>query len=200
MSLDTDAAGLMIAQSDAPGDYGLAEIGRIAKVCEESGATTVFTSGDRLESEMLVAARRFAYPALRRLGTTMLDDVAVPRERIAEFIGRIESIGRLARRQGVTIGTFGHAGDGNLHPTIIFDRTSPSSTVAAKTAFNDVIEAGLELGGTVTGEHGVGNIKRDQLAGELGPAVLNLHRRIKHALDPGGVMNPGKVLLEDGAD
>jgi len=191
MGLDTDAAALLLAQSDLPGELAADEVARIEAACAAAGADLVFASTDPDEAELLLAARRFAYPALERLGDTLLDDVAVPRRRLTEMI---EAVAVVARRNELTIGTFGHAGDGNLHPTIVYDRADPDQVRRAETAFDDLVQAALDLGGTVTGEHGVGLLKREHLAQELGPVGAHLHRSIKTALDPRNILNPGKVL------
>jgi glycolate oxidase len=191
MALDPDAAALLIAQSDLPGQEGAEEIAAAERACHAAGADLVVSTTDPEESELLLAARRFAYPALEQLGTTLLDDVAVPRAQVTRMIDEVE---RIAARYGVVVGTFGHAGDGNLHPTIVYDATDEAATDAARTTFDAIVEAALALGGTVTGEHGVGLLKRDHLASELGPVGVDLHRRIKLAFDPEGLLNPGKVL------
>lgn len=191
MGLDTEAGGLLLAQSDLAGAPGEAEVARMRARCERAGADLVVVTSDPQEAEALLAARRLAYPALERLGTTLLDDVAVPRGRIIALIDRVE---RIAEQHGVLIGTFGHAGDGNLHPTIVFDAADDHQRRQAKAAFDAVVAAALDLGGTVTGEHGVGVLKREHLLTELDPGALELHRRIRAALDPLGLLNPGKVL------
>jgi glycolate oxidase len=191
MDLDVDAAALLVARSDAPGELGATEIATIEACCREAGADLALSTTDPDEGELLLAARRLAYPALEQLGTTLLDDVAVPRSRLTTMIARVADV---ADRHGVTIGTFGHAGDGNLHPTIVYDATDDAEVAAARAAFDDLVTAALDLDGTVTGEHGVGLLKRDHLAVELGEVGLDLHRRVKAAFDPDGLLNPGKVL------
>jgi len=125
------------------------------------------------------------------LGSTLIDDVAVPRSRIAEFLDGCDAI---AEQRGLVIGVVGHAGDGNMHPTIVFDPTDDDQRTRAYGAFDDILELGLALGGTITGEHGVGAIKVDWLEREIGPVALDVHRAIKDALDPAGLLNPGKVF------
>jgi glycolate oxidase len=191
MGLDTAAAALLLAQSDLPGDLAADEVTTIERACKEAGAGLVVSSTDPDEADMLLAARRFAYPALEQLGDTLLDDVAVPRGRLTEMIDEVAAI---AERHQLTIGTFGHAGDGNLHPTIVYDRTDADELARVAAAFDAIVEAALRLGGTVTGEHGVGLLKQEHLAQELGPVGLEVQRAIKRALDPQGILNPGKVL------
>lgn len=101
---------------------------------------------------------------------------------------------RIASECEVPIGVVGHAGDGNLHPNIVVDRADPASLARGRRAFDEIIRLGLELGGTCTGEHGVGLLKRDWLAREVGPVGMRVHQAIKAALDPAGLLNPGKVL------
>ncbi|MBM4420134.1 MAG: FAD-binding protein [Chloroflexi bacterium] len=192
LGLDPDAAALLVIRSDAPGEVADQELRLIEERCTAAGATLVVRGESEAESEMLMRARRLAGVALRRNGTVLAEDVAVPCSLVPELIDAIE---RVAERQGVTIATFGHAGDGNMHPAILFDRSDPASERAARAAFDDIMAAALALGGTVTGEHGVGLLKREALIDELGPSSLALHRRIKSLFDPLGIMNPGKVLL-----
>jgi glycolate oxidase len=191
MDLDRDAAALLVAQSDLPGQQAAAEVEIMEQRCSDAGASLVATTDDPVEGELLLEARRSAYPALERAGTTLLDDVAVPRHRITDLIAAIE---RIAAEHAVTIGTFGHAGDGNLHPTFVFDAADAQQTAAVHDAFDAIVDATLALGGTVTGEHGIGMLKREHLARELGDTQLRLQRSIKAALDPDGLLNPGKVL------
>lgn len=134
--------------------------------------------------------------ALEQLGSTLIDDVAVPRSKISEFLDRTTEV---ARMRGVIIGVVGHAGDGNMHPTVCFDPSDADQYERAFAAFNDILEAGLSLGETITGEHGVGNLKTDWLAREIGPVGLRAHAAIKAALDPLEIMNPGKVFASQAA-
>ena len=191
MDLPDDAAAMLIAQSDAGGEAGAADVAAVAKLCRDHGALECIEAEDDAEGELLLEGRRAALTALEELGTTMIDDVAVPRSRLAEFIGRIE---QLSAELDITIGVLGHAGDGNMHPTVVFDQTDPAQAERAQVAFDRVMEIGLELGGTITGEHGVGVLKRTWLAEEIGPVALDVHRAIKNALDPKNLLNPGKVV------
>ncbi len=101
---------------------------------------------------------------------------------------------QVSKDVGLTIGVVGHAGDGNMHPTIVFDKTDPEQCAAAEVAFGRILDAGRALGGTVTGEHGIGRVKQGFLAGEVGPIGLRVHRAIKAALDPAGLFNPGSMF------
>jgi glycolate oxidase subunit GlcD len=189
--LDRTAHALLVAQSDAGGEAAAQEIEALARLCRDAGAELVHTTDDPAEGDLLLAARRMALPALEQLGSTLIDDVAVPRSRIAAFL---DGCDRIAGERALTIGVVGHAGDGNMHPTICFDPTDADQRGRAFAAFDDILELGLSLGGTITGEHGVGAIKVDWLEREIGPVALSVHRAIKDALDPQGLLNPGKVF------
>lgn len=196
MGLDRDAEALLLAQSDAGGTQAEWEVARLARACEQAGATYVAQATDPAEGEMLMAARRLAYPALERQGAVLLDDVAVPRSRIPDLIAAVREIGT---DLGVLIGTFGHVGDGNMHPTLVWDPDDREAAGRAQQAFRRIVEVALELGGTSTGEHGVGVLKRDFLRREAGPIGHGIHAAVKSALDPLGILNPGKVVwLPDG--
>lgn len=189
MGLGEDVEALLLVQSDDK--HADVLLGRVSAICEDQGVSDLAHSSDPAESAMLLEARRLALPALERLGDWLLDDVAVPRSRIVEFIVAVEEI---SSRLGLTIGVFGHAGDGNLHPTVIFDDADADSRAATLRAFEEMTRKALELGGTITGEHGVGRLKRDWLARELDPVAATVHSTIKSALDPRGILNPGAVM------
>jgi glycolate oxidase len=187
--LDPGVEALLFAQSDT-GASALSEVDSMAEICSEEGAVLAGTSDDPEEGRMLLAARRLAYTALEHQGQTILDDVCVPVGKIADLLAGTEEI---AGSAGLTIGTFGHAGDGNFHPTIVYDGADPDQLRLAERAFAELIELALELGGTISGEHGIGQLKRAWLTQELGSAN-ELNGRIKRALDPHGILNPGKAL------
>jgi glycolate oxidase len=184
------AAALLLAQCDT-GERAGDDLAVLADLCRESGALDVMEASDAAESDMLLEARRLAYPALARLGVAMVEDVAVPRSRLAEFLDGVDTI---ARRSDLVIGVVGHAGDGNMHPTVVFAPGDERAAAAAHGAFDAIMQLGLDLGGTITGEHGVGLLKREWLERELGPVSLQVHHGIKDLLDPRGLLNPGKVL------
>ncbi len=189
--LDTSAGATLIAQCDGGGGQAAADITRIEALATEHGATYVAWTDDPDEGEQFLDARRQAFPALFDLGTPLVEDVGVPIPRIAELVGGVEEV---AARHRTAIATVGHAGDGNFHPLITFDAADPDAVARADAAFADVMALALALGGTITGEHGVGTIKAPYLHGQLGPDVVQVSRRIKAALDPAGILNPGKVL------
>ncbi|WP_422647115.1 FAD-binding oxidoreductase [Actinoalloteichus caeruleus] len=185
------SAALVIGQSDLGGAAGLAEVSRLEQVCLDAGAEFTHHTDDLAEGRLLLAARRAVLPALETLGSWLTDDVCVPRTRIAELIAGCAEIGE---EVGLTVAVTGHAGDGNMHPTIVYDASRADEAEAARVAFDRILALGLRLGGTVTGEHGVGKIKQDWLATEIGPVGLRAHRAIKNALDPGGLFNPGSMF------
>ncbi|GAA4346911.1 FAD-binding oxidoreductase [Angustibacter luteus] len=188
--LDVDAGATLLAQCDA-GAASVDEMAAIEAICQGEGATYVAVTDDPDEGEMFMQARREAFPAFFDRGTTLIEDVGVPIPRIAELVGGVE---RIAEQHRTTIATVGHAGDGNLHPLITFDPKDADAVVRAEAAFAAVVELALSLGGTLTGEHGVGTVKAPFLAAQLGPEVLEVTRRIKDALDPLGILNPGKMF------
>lgn len=149
----------------------------------------VFVAEDEVESDMFLQARRMALPALERLGQCILDDVCVPISRIAAMLSDVQAI---AEEHDIRIATFGHAGDGNLHPTLI--TTQASSDTRVRSAFESIVSAALHHGGTITGEHGVGTLKLHRLHEEIGDVALSVHRALKLALDPLGLLNPGTAV------
>ncbi|MGH3318981.1 MAG: FAD-binding oxidoreductase [Streptosporangiaceae bacterium] len=189
MGLPEDAAAMLLAQSDA--EDPAAAVAEMGKVCRDVGAVEVVEASDQAESDMLLQARRMVHPAVERLGTSMVDDVCVPRSRLAELI---DGVAAIAGEEDVRVLVAGHAGDGNMHPIIVFDGDDQEETARAQRAFGRIMRLGLDLGGTITGEHGVGVLKRDWLAREAGPLGVRLQREIKAVFDPAGILNPGKVL------
>ncbi len=189
--LPQDAGAMLIWQSDAGGEAAAEEVAAIGRIAAACGATDVLEADDPAEADLLLAARRSVLMAFELLGTTLIDDVAVPRTRLADLLEAVEAIGR---EHGLVIGVVGHAGDGNMHPTVVFDPADPVAAEHARLAFGEIMDAGLALGGTITGEHGVGVLKREWLEREAGPVGMDVHRAVKAALDPLGILNPGKVF------
>ena len=191
MGLPSNVGSLLIAQSDR-GLRAVDDVAEMARICTAEGAIEVAEASDAEESRMLLEARRLVNPALEPLGTTLVDDVAVPRRRLVELL---DGINEISTKYDVLICCPGHVGDGNMHPTVVFDRADPAAEARALEAFGAVMELGLALGGTITGEHGIGKLKRQWLEQELGPIGLELHRRIKQVFDPSNLLNPDKVFL-----
>ena len=188
MGLDRSAAAMMVAASDDRGPSGADDAEFMARVFAEHGATEVFSTSDPDEGEAFVVARRFAIPAVEAKGSLLLEDVGVPLPALAELVGRIA---RIAADRQLTISVIAHAGDGNTHPLIVFDPNDAAMTGRAELAFGEIMDLAVSLGGTITGEHGVGRLKKPWLAGQIGPEAMELNRRIKAALDPDGILNPG---------
>jgi glycolate oxidase len=192
MSLPVDAAALLLAQSDLAGPAGEAETAAILAEFEKAGARDAMASTDPVEAEALFDARRLAYPALERRGDAILtEDVCLPRGMLATMLARIEQI---AERHQVQIANVAHAGDGNLHPLMITPQGDEEAKLRSQAAFEEIVDTAIELGGTVTGEHGVGLLKRRGMQRELGPAAVALQRAVKAAWDPDDLLNPGKVV------
>lgn len=189
LGLPCPGAALIIGQFDTPNAEDCAT--EMAKVCRRTGAVTTDVTTDAAEAERMLDIRRSALSAVERLGRTLVEDFVVPRSRLPEMLATIRRIGD---RHGVLIATVVHAGDGNLHPTVMFDSTAAEVPESVWAAADDMFRAAMALGGTLTGEHGVGVLKRRWLRDELGDDSLSVHRAIKAALDPLGILNPGKVL------
>ncbi len=191
MGLDRTAGALLLAQSDAPAGARGEEVATMQAACTASGATDVFVTDDPDEGEMFVEARRQAFPAIGARGTLMLEDVGAPIPLLPDLLAAITAI---AVEHDIEIPVVAHAGDGNTHPIIVFDEKDPDSTQRAAEAFAAIMAAAIKLGGTITGEHGVGTTKKSALPDQLGPDVMELTRRVKTALDPDGILNPGTIL------
>ena len=189
LGMEADAAALLLARVDTPGDSGAAESDAVAAIMKSAGAMWVTQSTDDAEADALFEARRLAYPALERLGPVLTEDICVPRSAVPAMLAQAEMI---AARCGVQIATIAHAGDGNLHPLLVTPPGDEAARIAAQAAFEQLLDAAIALGGAVTGEHGVGILKREGMRRELDPGSLALQGAIRHALDPIEVFNPGK--------
>ncbi|MGC5170631.1 FAD-binding oxidoreductase [Microbacterium sp. DT81.1] len=191
LGLPHGAAALLLSTVDEPGAVGVERAASLAAHMVDAGALAVAQAAAAEEVDRLFLARRLAYPALERLGPVLTEDICVPRRAVPEMLGRIRAT---AAAFDVVIATIAHAGDGNLHPLIIAPVEDENAKARAKEAFDRIVEDCRALGGTVTGEHGVGLLKLPGARAELGERVLAMHRDIKNALDPRGTLNPGKAF------
>ncbi|MGN6721413.1 MAG: FAD-binding oxidoreductase, partial [Marmoricola sp.] len=184
--LDRSTGALLLAQSDAPGVACVSEIDAMRECCGE--ALEVFTTSNPDEADLFVSARRNTFVALEQRGNLLFEDVGVP---IPQLPDLITGVGEIARRNKVEIAVVAHAGDGNTHPVVVYE---PDTEPRARAAFAEIMALAISLGGTITGEHGVGRSKKKALPDQLGPEVMALTQRVKDALDPHGIMNPGAIL------
>ena len=193
LSLDVEA--ILIIETDGADEEAVArEIEEVARICRENGARRVSVACDEEERARLWRARRSVSPSLARKAPNKLgEDITVPRSAIPEAVRRIKAIGA---RYGLPIVVFGHAGDGNLHPNILFDRRDPEQWESVERMVGEIFQVALDVGGTLSGEHGIGTFKLPYVHDALGRVSIETQRRIKQALDPQGIMNPGKVLPE----
>ncbi len=190
--LPTDAAALLLIEVDGHPVQVAEDAARVEELCSRMGAMSVRVAETAQERDKVWEARRAALSALSRVRpTTVLEDATVPRSKIPEMIESIESI---ARKFDLKIGTFGHAGDGNLHPTILTDRRNAQEWARVEHAIDSIFEKALDLGGTLSGEHGIGIAKSRFLENEIGATTISYSRRIKSVLDPNGILNPGKII------
>ncbi|WP_435202352.1 FAD-binding oxidoreductase [Janibacter sp. GS2] len=187
MDLDRDAALLVIGQTDGP-EAG-AEIERLVGACEVAGASVAVSTTDPAEAHLFMQARRLAGWVVMEAGPTVIEDVAVPRTRVGELLAHVDTI---SREVGIPIATVGHAGDGNLHPMLRLPDHSGESRRLGLDAADRICAAAISLDGTITGEHGIGELKREHLHHQLDTVSLDVQSAIKAALDPSGILNPGR--------
>lgn len=196
LGLDCTADAMLIVETDGTPENAAQEIETVAQVCRQGGAKEVQTARDDAESEDLWKARRSVGPSLGRVRPNKLgEDIVVPRSAIPDMIVRIKEI---ALNHDLPIVIFGHAGYGNLHPNILFDRRDQGEWERVEAAVGDLFAGAVELGGTLSGEHGVGMLKRPYLEMAVGPLAVDVMWAIKRALDPKDILNPGKVLPPPG--
>ncbi len=191
LGLDRDAAAMLMIESDMPGVAATDELERAEAACLAVGATSTVRSQSAAEADLLRQARRAAHWALEKLGDVKMEDVVVPRSRVPDMLRAVE---RIAIDHEVRIGTFGHAGDGNLHPDLVLERGDPRGEAITKAVQADLYQAAIDLGGSVTGEHGIGSARREWMERQRGTDAIRVMRAIKTALDPQGLLNPGRVL------
>jgi len=190
MDLDVDAACLLLMQT--AGENSALRISEISDICTANGATFVYHVDDPHEGDMLIEVRRKVWPAFEHLGKALLpEDVAVPRDRLPELLAGITVIGE---RNRVALPTIGHAGDGNMHPLLVFDANDEDEVARVRVAFAEIVQLALALDGTIAGEHGVGTLKKQFIEDELDPVQLSVQRSMRTLFDPDGRLNPGKAI------
>ena len=192
VGLPTDCEAVLLMETDGHPAAVEDEAARMAAIASAHGAREVRTARDEVEAAGLAAARRNAFSALaRRRPTTILEDVTVPRNKLATMV---TFIAKTAEHYNLQVGTFGHMGDGNLHPTFLTDERDEAEMARVHHALDAIVTKTLELGGTITGEHGVGLAKKPWLRQQMGDNSFELMREVKRALDPKGLLNPGKIF------
>ncbi|MGB8170425.1 MAG: FAD-linked oxidase C-terminal domain-containing protein [Chthoniobacteraceae bacterium] len=192
VGLPRDAAAILLMETDGHPAVVADEAARMEEIARGCGALTVNSASNAEESARLATARRAAFSALARVSpTTILEDATVPRSELTKMINFIQEV---AARHQLRVGTFGHMGDGNLHPTFLTDERNADEMHRVELAMREIFDYAIELGGTITGEHGVGLAKKTFLPRALGDASLALMKQLKRALDPDGILNPGKIF------
>ena len=192
VGLPLDAEALLLIETDGHPAAAEDEAGRIEALAKANGATAVKRAANAAEAAKLATARRSAFSALARLKpTTILEDATVPRSELAKMIRFIE---QTAAKHRLDIATFGHFGDGNLHPTFLTNERDTAEMHRVETAMKEIFDYALSLGGTITGEHGVGLAKKAYLRQQLGEGSYRLLEMVKRTLDPEGILNPGKIF------
>jgi glycolate oxidase len=197
LGLPLDVEAILIIEADGMDEESvIKEIEAIAKICRNRGARDVEVARTEQERTRLWSARRSISPSLARRAPNKLgEDISVPRSAIPDAVAAIKEI---SRKHDIPIAIFGHAGDGNLHPNILFDKRDPVQVEKMKQAAGDIFATAVQLGGTLSGEHGVGNLKMPYLELDIGPIFIDLMGDIKQALDPKNILNPGKVVPSSG--
>jgi glycolate oxidase len=192
VGLPLDCEALLLMETDGHPAAVDEEAAKMAELAKKNGAMEVRIAKDDAEATKLATARRSAFSALARVSpTTILEDATVPRSELAKMVRFVEVI---AKKYKLRVGTFGHMGDGNLHPTFLTDERNKEEMHRVHEAFKEIFDEAIRLGGTITGEHGVGVAKKDFMPKFLGDASLRVHRELRKALDPHGILNPGKMF------
>jgi glycolate oxidase len=192
IGLPLDCEALLLMETDGHPAAVADEAAQMEKICRKIGCMEVRVAADDAEGAKLASARRTAFSALARVApTTILEDATVPRSELAKMIRFVEAV---ARKYGLRIGTFGHMGDGNLHPTFLTDERNTEEMHRIEEAFKEIFDEAIRLGGTITGEHGIGLAKKSFLPKFLGDAQMRVTRELRRALDPNGILNPGKMF------
>lgn len=191
LGLPLEAEAILLFELDGISEAVKKETHQVIELCQQAGAMEVRPARDAKEADNFWTARRAGFSAIFGQSPTVLaEDVTVPPSRMPDLINRIKQI---AREHGLTVVMIGHAGDGNLHPSILTDKNNPEHYGRAEEAIHDIFAAALELGGAISGEHGIGLEKRRFLKQALPPAAIGLLKEIKKVFDPKGILNPGKI-------
>jgi len=192
VGLPLDCEALLLMETDGHPAAVEEEAARMVQIAQHNHAREVRVAGDDAEAVRLAVARRNAFSALARVSpTTILEDATVPRSELAKMIRFIQSV---AQKYGLRIGTFGHMGDGNLHPTFLTNERNPEEMHRVEQAAQEIFDEAIRLGGTITGEHGVGVAKKAFLPRFAGDAQMRVLRQLRRVLDPNGILNPGKMF------
>ena len=192
IGLPLDCEALLLMETDGHPAAVADEAARMERICREKGCLEVRVARDEAEGNTLASARRNAFSALARVSpTTILEDATVPRSELAAMIRFVAAV---AGKYKLRIGTFGHMGDGNLHPTFLTDERNQEEMSRVEEAFKEIFDEAIRLGGTITGEHGVGLAKKGFLPKFLGDASMRVSRELRRVLDPNGILNPGKMF------
>lgn len=192
IGLPLDCEALLLMETDGHPAVVADEAARMEKCCRDCGCMEVRLAKDEAEGNKLASARRSAFSALARVSpTTILEDATVPRSELAKMIRFVAAV---AKKHRLKIGTFGHMGDGNLHPTFLTDERNHEEMRRVEEAFKEIFDEAIRLGGTITGEHGIGLAKKSFLPSFLGDAQMRVLRELRKILDPNGVLNPGKMF------
>ncbi len=192
IGLPLDCEALLLMETDGHPAAVADEAAKMEQICREKGCMEVRVAKDEVEANKLASARRSAFSALARVApTTILEDATVPRSELAKMIRFVEVV---AKKYKLRVGTFGHMGDGNLHPTFLTDERNKEEMHRVEEAFKEIFDEAIRLGGTITGEHGVGLAKKSFLPKFLGDAQMRVSREFRKALDPNGILNPGKMF------
>jgi glycolate oxidase len=192
IGLPVDCAALLLMETDGHPAVVAEEAARMEQCCRDCGCLELRVAGNEAEAAKLAGARRAAFSALARVApTTILEDVTVPRSKLADMVRFVESV---AKKYRLRVGTFGHMGDGNLHPTFLTDERNHDEMRRVEEAFKEIFAEAVRLGGTITGEHGIGLAKKSFLKQFAGGAQMQVMRELRRALDPNGILNPGKMF------